>query len=389
VELTCHFGKKLEGSMAKDIPEEISSTQRELSRRRFLRNAGAVASLPLLGSVAGILGAEGAGAQTYKRNSDHPFFAAHPKYHFVLDYELTTNPFFTAIILAGQDFCALTGCTFAYVGSINSIVSEMVSAMKDAIAEKANGIGVALIDDVAFNAPVDQALSAGIPVIAYNSDVSAGVVNNRMAYIGQNNLTAGAQVAKAALANTAVPLHKGDLVAGVIVTPGATSVQPRIDGAKPVFEAAGMKFIEVGTSTTVGAPEYNAIASWYTAHKDVKFMMSVDGGDSDALATFMTNQKLHGKVGASGWDTGSPVIDAVASGALTQTIDQQAYMQGFTTLLQLFLYNISGSLIKPCNTDSGLEIINKANVAPYLTKTRFEGSSTLQKTIAAPKSIPY
>ena len=35
------FGKKLEGSMAKDIPEEISIAEREFSRRRFLRNAGA------------------------------------------------------------------------------------------------------------------------------------------------------------------------------------------------------------------------------------------------------------------------------------------------------------------------------------------------------------
>jgi simple sugar transport system substrate-binding protein len=375
--------------MPNDIPDEVGTAQREFSRRRFLRNAGAVASLPLLGSVAGILGSEGAGAQTYKRNSDIPFFASHPKYHYVLDYELTTNPFFTAIIYAGQDFCALTGCTFAYTGSINSIVSEMVAAMNDAIAQKVNGIGVALIDNVAFNKPVDRALSAGIPVIAYNSDVSTGVFNNRMAYIGQNNLTAGAQVAKAALANTAVPLVKGDLVAGIIVTPGATSVQPRIDGAKPVFEAAGMTFIEVGTSTTVGAPEYNAISSWYAAHKDVKFMMSVDGGDSDALALFMTNEKLAGKVGASGWDTGVPVIDAVASGALTQTIDQQAYMQGFTTLLQLFLYNISGSLIKPCNTDTGLEIVNKANVTPYLTNTRFEGTTTVEKTIRDPKSISY
>ena len=117
--------------MAKDIPEEISSTQRELSRRRFLRNAGAVASLPLLGGVAGILGSEGAGAQVYNRHSDHPFFAAHPKYHFVMDNHVTTNSFFTATIYGCEDFCALTGCTFTWTGSQTSVVGQMVSAMQE------------------------------------------------------------------------------------------------------------------------------------------------------------------------------------------------------------------------------------------------------------------
>ena len=348
--------------MAKDIPEEISSAQREFSRRRFLRNAGAVASLPLLGSVAGILGAEGAGAQTYKRNNSHPFFAAHPKYHFVMDNHVTTNPFFTATIYGCEDFCNLTGTTFSWVGSTVSVPGQMVAAMESAIASKCNGIGVPLIDNTAFNAPTDAALNAGIPVIAYNADVGKGYVNNRMAYIGQSNLTAGAAVATALLAHGVPKLVKGDLVAGIIATVGTGNIQPRYDGAKPVFEAAGIDFVEVGTSPTVGSPEYNAIASWYSGHRDVKGWMSVDSGDSDALALFMVAEKLKGKVAAAGWDTGTPVMDAVAGGSLLLTVDQQAYLQGFVTLMQLFLFNISGGLMKPCDTNTGTAIVVKSTV---------------------------
>ncbi len=71
----------------------------------------------------------------------------------------------------------------------------MVSAFNSGIASHAAGIGCCLIDNTAFNKPVDTALSHGIPVIAYNADVAAGTKNNRMAYVGQNNLTAGAAVA--------------------------------------------------------------------------------------------------------------------------------------------------------------------------------------------------
>jgi simple sugar transport system substrate-binding protein len=375
--------------MAKDIPEEISSTQRELSRRRFLRNAGAVASLPLLGSVAGILGADGAGAQTYKRNSDHPFFAKHPAYHFVMDNHVTTNSFFTATKYGCEDFCALTGCSYTWTGSQTSVVGQMVAAMESAIASKAAGIGVPLIDNTAFNAPTNAALNAGIPVIAYNADVAPGFVNNRMAYVGQSNLSAGAAVARGILAHGVPHLGKGDLVAGIIATPGTGNIQPRIDGAKPVFTAAGVDFVEVGTSATEGAPEYNAISSWYSGHRGVKFMMTVDSGDSNAVAQFIVTNKLKGKVGGSGWDTGIPVMDAIETGSLLQTVDQQAYLQGFDTLMQLFLFNISGGLMKPTNTDTGTAIVVKATVKPYLKSNRWEGTSNVETVNAPPKPIPY
>src|SRR5207248_1093833 len=163
------------------------------------------------------------------------------------------------------------------------------------------------------NTPVDRALDKGIPVLAFNADVSAGVPNHRLAYVGQNNLTAGAAVAEQVL-KTGV--KKGDLVAGIIATPGTGNIQPRIDGAKPVIQKHNLK----------------------------------------------------GKVGGAGWDVGTPVVQGVKAGNLTFTIDQQAYLQGFDTIMQLFLFNVSGGLMKPTNTDTGLGIVVKSTVGPYLAK---------------------
>ena len=49
---------------------------------------------------------------------------------------VTTNSFFTATIYGCQDACALTGSSFQWTGSTNSIVSDMVSAFNTAIAGK-------------------------------------------------------------------------------------------------------------------------------------------------------------------------------------------------------------------------------------------------------------
>ena len=373
--------------MGSDRQDEVHDEQREVSRRRFLKHAGlAAAAVPLYGGLADILAEQGAGAATYKRNSDNAFFASHPKYQ-LRDGE----PRHDELVLHGDDL-RLPGRLrtdrqlFQWTGSATAVVSQMVSAFNSAIAAKANGIGCCLIDNTAFNKPVDSALNHGIPVIAYNADVSAGTPNARQAYVGQNNLTAGAAVANQIL-HTGV--KKGDLVAGIIATPGTGNIQPRIDGAKPVLEKAGIKFVEVGTSPTEGAPEYNKIASWYAGHKDVKFMFGVDSGDSDAIAQFIQKNNLKGKVGGAGWDVGIPVVQGVKAGNLTFTIDQQAYLQGFDTIMQLFLFNMSGGLMKPTNTDTGLGIVVKDTVGPYLAKNRFEGTSSKKQALKPPAKIPH
>ncbi len=354
---------------------------RQITRRTALTGSAAAIAATVLEACGSSKSTTSAAATS---GGGAGVFGSGRSYHFVMVNHVTTNSFFTATQYGCQDACALTGSSFQWTGSNNSIVSEMVSAFNSAIAAKANGIGCCLIDNTAFNSPVNTALSQGIPVIAYNADVSAGTKNSRMAYVGQNNLTAGAAVGQAILK---AGIKSGDLVAGIIATPGTGNIQPRIDGAKPILTGAGVKFVEVGTSATEGAPELNKISSWYAGNKDVKWMMAVDSGDSNAVAQFIKQQGLAGKVGASVWDVGLPVVQAIQAGYVTATIDQQAYLQGFDTIMQLFLWNVSGGLMKPTNTDTGLGIVTKANVGPYLNSNRFEGTSSSKKTLPTPTSI--
>jgi len=361
------------------MPDSAHKRLRQITRRTALTGGAAAIA-------ATVLEACGSSSSTTSKAATSGGggpFGSSGGHKFVMVNHVTTNSFFTATIYGCQDACALTGSSFQWTGSNNSIVGQMVSAFNSAIAAKANGIGCCLIDNTAFNSPVDQALSGGIPVIAYNADVSPGTKNNRMCYIGQNNLTAGAAVGTEILKH----VTKGDKVAGIIATPGTGNIQPRIDGAKPILSGAGVNFIEVGTSATEGSPEYNKISAWYAGNKDVKFMMAVDSGDSNAVAQFIKNEGLSGKVGASVWDVGLPVVQAIQAGYVTATIDQQAYLQGFDTIMQLFLWNVSGGLMRPTDTDTGIGIVTKANVAPYLTPSRFEGTSATKKSIAPPSSI--
>ena len=203
---------------------------RQLTRRTALTGAAAGIAAAALEACGSSKSTSSAAATTSSGGSGP--FGSSGGHKFVMVNHVTTNSFFTATIYGCQDACSLTGSSFQWTGSNNSIVSDMVSAFNTAIAAKANGIGCALIDNTAFNAPTAQALSSGIPVIAYNADVAPGTKNDRMAYIGQNNLTAGAAVGEAILK---AGVKSGDKVAGIIATPGTGNIQPRIDGAKPIL----------------------------------------------------------------------------------------------------------------------------------------------------------
>ena len=85
---------------------------------------------------------------------------------------MTTNPFFTPTQNGAADACKLLGCSYQWTGSQNSNVGEMVNAFNSAVSAGVDGIGVALVSLTAFNSPVEKALAAKIPVVAYNADAA-------------------------------------------------------------------------------------------------------------------------------------------------------------------------------------------------------------------------
>ena len=69
------------------------------------------------------------------------------------------------------------------------------------------------------------------------------------------------------------------------------------------------------------------------------------------------------------------------------TIDQQPYLQGFYTVMQMFAFLASGGLTGPADCNTGLKFVTKDTVGSYLsTSTRYEGKS--DKAEIVPRSGP-
>jgi simple sugar transport system substrate-binding protein len=335
-------------------------------------------------SAAGLTGlaslaACGGAATSNSGSASNGPFPAHPKWTFYFVNHVTTNAFFTPTRYGAEDACNLLGCQYRWVGSESSVVSEMVDAMNSAISSKADGIAVALIDNNAFNAPTEQALAAGIPVVSYNADVPAGNPNKRLAYIGQDLYQSGLEVGARII--SLVPA--GDIV-GFIATPGSLNIQPRIDGIKAAITASKLpiNFVEIATGATINV-ELPAVEAYYLGHKTLKGMVAVDGGSTASVGQIMEKYTLASQgIHAGGYDLEPVTLQEVGKGNLDFTIDQQPYLQGFLPVLQLFLYKLSGGLAQPSPTDTGLLFVTKSNVGNYSkVQTRFEGSSSKELVV--------
>jgi len=336
-------------------------------RRSFLRRTALTGVAA--GSVGTILSACGSSASSGSGGSES-VFGKHKAYKFVFVNHVTTNPFFTPTQYGAADACKLLGCSYQWTGSENSNVAQMVTALNTAVTSGADGIAVALIDLHAFNAPVEAALKAGIPVVAYNADAPG---NARLAYIGQNLKLAGEEMGK----RIVEAVGSGE-VGLFIETPGSANLQPRIEGAEKAIKDSGkpITFHAVATGAAV-EKEQPAIEAWYQSHKEAKGMYSVGGGSTESLAKAMQKLGLVGKVHAGGFDLTEQTQKLLSEGYISFTIDQQPYLQGFLPVLELFLYKVSGTLTGPAEVDTGLKFINKETVAPYLkSKTRFEGTTS-------------
>ena len=212
-------------------------------------------------------------------------FGSTPNYKFVIVNHVTTNPFFMPTQYGAADACKLLGCSYQWTGSETSNVNQMVTALNTAVTGGADGIAVSLIDLHAFNAPVEAALKAGIPVVAYNADAPT---NKRLSYIGQDLEKAGELMGERIVA----AVGSGD-VALFIATPGSANLQPRIEGALKAIKASGKPITLHTVATGAAVPaELSTIDAYWVGHPSTKGMYAVDGGSTESLAKVMQKYGL-------------------------------------------------------------------------------------------------
>ncbi len=334
-----------------------------LHRADLLRRAGAGAAGLSLGSLLGPAEALAGGG-----GGDFP---AHPRWRFVFVSHDTLDPLLVATQFGGQDAAALVNCTIQWTGSPRGDAGETLRALRSAIRGKADGIAVAILDEAMFAPEAEAAARAGIPLVAFSVD--SGSSSRRFAYVGE------------------VPRASGIRVGGEIVRLAPRSrvilfapershswTERRLQGI--LAGLAGSSRAPIATVVRLSGDarrQQDAVEAAYRSRTGIKGLFAVDGTATLAAGRAIDHLGLRAKgIRGGGYDLLPDDLSLVADGFLDFVVDQQAYVQGFASVTQLFLAKISQGIVVPWDTDTTV-LLRKADVGTFLaTKSRFEGSSS-------------
>lgn len=315
--------------------------------RKFLR------AIPVLLLVVGVMvaGIGGVGAQ------DQLVFS-------MVSHGGVGNPFWIVVIKGMEDACALLEADCAWLADPVDNVDDMAGYWDDALARANDGIGTTVPNPEVIRDGVNRAAEAGLPVIVFNTaDPNAGTPDAlpTLFYIGANEFLGGRSNAQAVLAAAAA--SGTEITKGVcpIQEVGHSGLEARCAGVRSVFEEAGIPLDGLTISNDV-TESAGVLADYFSANADANAAFMLGPNPSSSLNLyFQENGVMPGTIFATTHDTSAEIYEMIQEGYLVQAIDQQPYLQGFETIMWLYL-NSQFALAPGGDILTGPGVIDSSNV---------------------------
>lgn len=213
---------------------------------------------------------------------------------------------------------------------------ERTAALIDqAVAAHPDGIALTVTDPVLFKEPIERALAAGIPVVAYDS--GAGPIKDNIAYLtflGADEYQGGFQSGQRLAAQAGA--SKGVCINHQV---GHTGLDARCQGFVDAMTGAGLE-AEVLAITNDPAESQTIVSDFFTANPDVNVALTLGPNGATPYYAFLEASGMgpddirHGT-----FDLSEEIVAAIEDGRTLFAVDQQPFLQGYgaVTILSLLL----------------------------------------------------
>ena len=250
------------------------------------------------------------------------------------------NPFWVVVIKGMEDACTLLNADCAWLSDPVDNIDDMAGYWDDALARNNDGIGTTVPNPEVIRDGVNRAAEAGIPVIVFNTaDPNAGTPDAlpTLFYIGANEFLGGRSNANAVL--DAADMAGVEIAKGVcpIQEVGHSGLEARCAGVRSVFEEAGIPLDQLTINNDVTASA-GTFADYFNANPDTNAVFSLGPNPASSLNLYIQEAGvMAGDIFATTHDTSAEIYEMIQNGYLIQAIDQQPYLQGFETIMWLYL----------------------------------------------------
>ncbi|SER10654.1 monosaccharide ABC transporter substrate-binding protein, CUT2 family [Faunimonas pinastri] len=280
---------------------------------------------------------------------------------------------FASIVYNGAALAAQqTGCHVEYVWS-DWNPELIVQQFSQAIGRSPTGIAVmGHPGDAALDPLIDRARKQGILVTTQNVDLPKAEEKYKgqgFGYVGAKNYSAGENLGDAAVKTCGLKQGDTAFVWGLL---GQEARGLRTKGVIDAFKKSGVdvKYLEIADNINKDAAQGIPIfASFMAANPSIKAVVTDHGALTAMLPSYLKAAgKKPGEVCGTGFDLSAATSQGIKDGYITAVLDQQPFLQGYLSIIQLYLTSKFG--FAGMDIDTGAAIIDKSNidaVAPLTT----------------------
>jgi simple sugar transport system substrate-binding protein len=335
-----------------DLSEEIAAKIKDgttmfgIDQQPFLQGWGSVEMLTLIGRY-GIMpalpvSATGPGFVTAE-NVDFEVDPNRPVNVYMVQHALCAWDAFWCVVENGiKQAAAELDMDLTLLGPDRWDLERMAQLIEQAVAAQPDGMGVTVSDADLFRAPIQRALDAGIPVVAYNAGQNPTEDNIAyMTYLGQDEYQGGY------LGGMRLAADGG--TAGVCINQvvGHTGLDRRCRGFVDALTEAGIP-AEVLAISDDPAASQTVISDYYTANPDTDIFLTLGPNGANPFYGFLDTQGLGpGDMKHGTFDLSPEITARIKDGTTMFGIDQQPFLQGYGAMRTLALrlrYGISPAL---------------------------------------------
>jgi simple sugar transport system substrate-binding protein len=306
----------------------------------------------MLLAVGGLVAGTGANAQDDEKLKFYVNFIGGPEIQFFAVVKRGVED-------AGKDL----GVEAIYSAPKCCDINLQAQILKANVAAQPDGIAVEFNDPKALSRPILDALDAGIDVILTNTQNFSEESDPRikaLAYVGQDEFISGAKVGAGLLPY----LTQGARV--VCQNPGPAQIVQtvRCDGLKKFLEEEIGATVDTLVNTASTPAQGQAVLDGYMrANKDTAAIVSLNPETGTIACQWVEKNDAVGKVTLGGYDVSPAVLDCIKRGVTAFTLVQQAYAQGYMSVVNLYLKAKYG--MTPSNIDTGTLLVTKDNAEAF------------------------
>jgi ribose transport system substrate-binding protein len=240
----------------------------------------------------------------------------------------------------------------------NQIMENLSSQGYDAIALSA----IAPNDQI----PMLNKVAEKTKLITFDSDAPK---SNRLLYIGTNNFEAG----KALGGEIVKLLPNGGKTAVFVGTFAADNAAERLKGVEAAIAGHKIDIVDKREDNTDRAKARSNVEDIINAHADLNMVIGLWSYNGPAIAAAIDALGKKGKILAAVFDEEDGTLNAIASETIQVTVVQKPFQFGYLSAKWMHDLATKGEAAKgalPSNKviDTGVEIINKSNVADFRQK---------------------